>query len=213
MRKLALLFSLCLASLLAPLAATAHEEKKANPEPKVPLSFGYESALAAHANKPIIRPRGTAPALLGPGDVLSLLLTGKESGNALMQLEATVAVGGGPPAHVHIREDETFYVVSGNLEILVGEKIYNAKAGDFVYIPKGTIHRFKNVGGAPSVQLVTITPTGATGLEGFFQEVYPPAQDPKATPPPLTEEMIRKISKAAPKYGLILIPPSDSGKR
>lgn len=213
MRKVSTLFSLCLALSLAPPVATAHEETKTNPAPKAPLSMGHEGALAAQANKPIFRPTGTAPAVWGPGDKLTLLLLGKESGNALLQLEATVAVGGGPPPHVHIREDETFYLVSGSLEILVGSNTYNAKAGDFVYIPKGTIHRFKNVGNVPSVQLVTITPSGPAGMEGFLQEIYPAVQDPKATPPPVTKELIRKINAAAPKYGMIVIPPSDGGKR
>ena len=211
--KVVILFSLYLASLLAPPVATAVEkvaENKSNSAPVAPLSTGYEAAIAAHTNKPIFRPTGTAPAVWGPGDMYSLLLTGKESSNALFQFEAIVPEGGGPPPHVHSREDETFYIVRGSLEILIGDTTYNAKAGDFVYIPRGTIHRFKNVGGSPAVQLVTFTPAG---MEGFFQEVFPVVQDPKAAPPPVTEELIRKMNEAAPKYGLKLIPPPDDGKR
>ena len=118
--------------------------------------------------------------------------------------------GGGPPAHVHTREDESFYIVSGSLEILMGDKTYQARKGDFVYIPRGTAHRFKNVGNDTAVQLVTFSPAG---MEGFFREVFPEAKDRNAAPPPVTEELIRKMNEAAPKYGLEFLPPPDAGKR
>jgi quercetin dioxygenase-like cupin family protein len=175
-----------------------------------PLSTGYEAAIAAHVAKPIFRPAGTAPAVYGPGDLYSLLVTGKESNNVLFQFEAVVPEGGGPPPHVHSEEDETFYIVRGSLEILLGDRTHLAKAGDFVYVPRGTVHRFKNVGSGAAVQLVTFSPAG---IEKFFQEVFPAVKDRKAAPPPVTEELIRKMNEAAPKYGLKFIPPADSGKR
>jgi quercetin dioxygenase-like cupin family protein len=213
MRKIVILFLLCVVSLFALPVATAAEkavEKKPNSAPMAPLSTGYEVAIAAHAAKPIFRPAGTAPAVYGPGDIYSLLVTGKESNNSFFQFEAIVPEGGGPPPHVHSREDETFYIVSGSLEILLGDTTYRAKAGDFVYVPRGTVHRFKNVGSGAAVQLVTFSPAG---IEGFFQEVFPAVQDRKAAPPPVTEELIRKMNEAAPKYGLKFIPPPDSGTR
>jgi quercetin dioxygenase-like cupin family protein len=214
MRKAVTHLSLCLMSLLAlPVvagenaAATAAEKK---PILGAPLSTGYEAAIAVHATKPIFRPAGTAPAVYGPGDLYSLLVTGKESNNVFFQFEAVVPEGGGPPPHVHSREDETFYVVSGNLEILLGDRTHLAKAGDFVYVPRGTVHRFKNVGSGAAVQLVTSSPAG---IEEFFQEVFPAVKDRKAAPPLVTDELIRKMNEAAPKYGLKFIPPADSGKR
>ena len=187
-------------------AKTKAQEKKAS-APEAPLSTGYETALAA--TKPIFRPSGTAPAVWGPGDLYSLLVTGEESNNALFQFEAVVPKGGGPPPHVHTREDETFYVVSGSLEILMGDKTYQAKKGDFVYIPRGTVHRFKNVGDDSAVQLVTFVPSG---VEKFFREVFPEVKDRNAAPPPITEELIRRMTEAAPKYGMKFLPPPDSPK-
>jgi quercetin dioxygenase-like cupin family protein len=215
MRNIVLFVPVCLASLLAlPVAAgekpSAAAETKPTPAPVTAVSAGYEAAIAAHAAKPVFRPSGTAPAVYGPGDVYSLLITGKESNNVFFQFEAIVPEGGGPPPHIHSREDETFYVVSGSLEILLGDKTHRAKAGDFVYIPRGTVHRFKNVGSGNAVQLVTFSPAG---IEGFFQEVFPEVKDRKAAPPPVTDELIRKMNEAAPKYGLTFIPPPDGGKR
>lgn len=208
MRKIATLSSLYLASLLAlPVAAAdkpAAAEKKPSATLEAPLTTGYEAA------KPFFRPSGTAPAVYGPGDLYSMLVTGKESNNVFFQFEAFVPEGGGPPPHIHSREDETFYVISGNLEILLGDKTYLAKAGDFVYIPRGTVHRFKNIGKEMAVQLVTFSPAG---VEKFFEEVFPAVKDRKAAPPPITEELISNMNKAAPKHGLKFLPPPDSGKR
>jgi len=203
--SLALIFALGL-------PGCAKEKAKENTAsaPEAPVSAGYENAIAAHATKPIFRPKGTAPAVWGPGDLYTLLITGEETNNTLFQFEAIVPKGGGPPAHVHSKEDETFYIVSGSLEILLGDKRYHAKRGDFVYIPRGTVHQFKNVGGDVAVQLVTFVPSG---MDRFFREVFPEAKDRSAAPPPVTEELIRKMNEAAPKYGIEFVQPPDSSKR
>jgi hypothetical protein len=63
--------------------ANKSAEKKTASAPEAPVSAGYEAAIAAQATKPIFRPSGTAPAVWGPGDLYSLLVTGEESNNAL----------------------------------------------------------------------------------------------------------------------------------
>jgi quercetin dioxygenase-like cupin family protein len=196
-----------LASAFLALACSKKEPaEKTGAAPEAPLSAGYESAIVAHASKPIFRPAGTAPAVWGPGDLYNLLATGDETNNAFFQFEAIVPKGGGPPPHVHSREDETFYMVRGSLEILLGDSLYQAKAGDFVFIPRGTVHRFKNVGGNTAVQLVTFVPAG---MEKFFHEVFPVVRDRTAAPPPITDELIRKMNEAAPKYGIEMrLPPA-----
>lgn len=200
-----------LAMSLALLAcAKKPAEQKTASAPEAPLSAGYEAAIAAHATKPVFKPSGTAPAVWGPGDLYTLLVTGEETNNAFFQFEAVVPQGGGPPPHVHSTEDESFYVVSGSLEILLGDKTYQARRGDFVYIPRGTVHRFKNVGGDTAMQLVTFVPAG---MEKFFQEVFPEAKDRNAAPPPVTEDLIRRMNEAAPRYGLKLVPPPEGGDR
>ena len=177
---------------------------------EAPVTAGYESAIAARAMKPIFRPTGTAPAVWGPGDRYDFLVTGEETNNAFFQFEAIVPTGGGPPPHIHSREDESFYVVSGDLEILLGDSTYRAKAGDFVFIPRGTVHRFKNLGGTTAVQLVTFVPAG---IERYFREVFPPVTDRKAPPPPITDALIKKLNEVAPKYGLEFPAVPEGGKK
>jgi quercetin dioxygenase-like cupin family protein len=180
--------------------------EEAQSAPEAPVTAGYEAAIAAHAMKPIIRPKGTAPAVWGPGDIYNLLVTGEESRDALFQFEATVPSGGGPPPHIHNQEDESFYVVGGYLEILVGESTYQAGPGDFVFVPRGTVHGFKNVGAETALQLVTFVPAG---MEKYFREVFPAVTDRSAAPPPITDDLIRKMQEAAPRHGLAFAPPPE----
>jgi quercetin dioxygenase-like cupin family protein len=190
--------------------SAAKPAEKTGTVAEAPVTAGYESAIAALAMKPIFRASGTGPAVWGPGDRYNFLATGEETNNAFFQFEAIVPAGGGPPAHIHSREDESFYVVSGSLEMLLGDKTYLAKAGDFVFIPRGTVHRFKNVSGSTAVQVVTFVPSG---MERYFDEVFPRVADGDVAPPPITDELIKRLVDVAPKYGLEFPPAPEVAKK
>jgi len=152
----------------------------------------------APAGRPVHLPAGTGKTFWGPGDAYTFLATGAETNGAYFQLKAVVGVGGGPPPHLHHDEDETFYVVDGCLEMRLGEETISVNSGDYVSVPRGTVHSYRNIGSSPAVMLVTFVPAG---FERFFEEVFDPATDPALPPPPPTPEMIQRIIDAAPKYG------------
>ena len=111
--------------------------------------------------------RGAAhvPAAQGPttwfaGDTYTIKSSAESTGGSLGLVEATVPPGGGPVAHVHPRNDEGFYVISGELEILDGSSTLVARPGDFVFIPRGIRHRFKNTGVHGARMLFMFTPVG-----------------------------------------------------
>ena len=205
-----ILTTMPMALFLALAVSGCGKQEAQNDPPEAPISAGYEAAIEAHASKPIFRPTGTGPAVWGPGDLYTFLATGEETSNSLFQFEALVPEGGGPPPHRHTREDETFYIVRGSLELLMGDKTVQAKAGDFVFIPRGVTHGFKNVGKDTALQLVTFVPAG---MENYFKEVFPAVSDRNAAPPPVTEALIQKLREAAPKYGLEFPPLTNSGKQ
>ena len=60
------------------------------------------------------------------GDIVTTKLTAGQSGGALGFVEVTCPPGGGPVPHVHPGTDETFYLVSGELEFLSGDKVFTA---------------------------------------------------------------------------------------
>lgn len=150
-------------------------------------------------------PRGTGAAYWGPGELMTFLLTGEETGGAFFMAEVSVAPGGGTPPHIHHREDESFYLLEGSLTIQVGGDTITALAGDFVFLPRGIPHAFKNTGDGYAKALVLTTPAG---LEGFFPEVFEPAADRSAAPPPPSKELIDRALAAGPRYGLELLPPA-----
>ena len=103
-----------------------------------------------------------------------------------------------PPPHIHHREDETFYILEGEFSLLRGDQTFAATAGSLVYIPKGTLHTFKNVGISPGRFLVVITPAG---FEKFFEEIGELATD-KSSPPPFSPATVEKLMALAPRYNL-----------
>ena len=116
-----------------------------------------------------------------------------------------VPPGGGPMPHIHHREDESFYLLEGTLTVQVGGNTVAASAGDVAFLPRGIAHSFRNTGDVTAKALVLITPAG---LENFFAEVFDPAADRSAPPPPASRELIARSLAAAPRYGLVLLPPA-----
>jgi quercetin dioxygenase-like cupin family protein len=116
-------------------------------------------------------------------------VTGAESGGSYFTLLANVQPNAGPPPHVHHLEEEQFYVLEGELAFSVGDQTFQVRAGDFVHIPRETVHSFKN-GGTPARILATFSPAG---IEGFFREVGEPVKDRFASPPAVTEETVARL--------------------
>jgi quercetin dioxygenase-like cupin family protein len=135
----------------------------------------------------------------GPGDLYTFLVTGEESGGAYFAMEALVPTGGGPPWHIHTRENETFYVLDGVCTFYLDDETIEAGPGDFVNIPIGAKHHFHNHGSEPARMILTFTPSG---IEKFFEETLDVAADPSQPAPDNIEEVSARYAEAAPRYGM-----------
>jgi quercetin dioxygenase-like cupin family protein len=145
------------------------------------------------------RPAGDGLTFWGPGDMYRFLVSGEETGGAYFAMEAVVPPGGGPPPHIHRNEDETFYVVEGEVDFRLGDDTLTAGVGDFVNVPRGSVHCFHNAGGAPMRMILTFTPAG---IEKFFEETLERALDPTLPPPDNVDEVAARYVAAAPRYGI-----------
>ena len=166
-----------------------------------------KSDQASPGSATVKMPREGRPISIA-GDLAIIKVGSAETEGRYTLFEYIVLPGGGPPPHVHSREDEAFYVLSGEfLFHLEGQNIH-AELGSFIYSPKGALHTFVNIGSVPGRMLILTTPAG---LEKFFEEAGHPVTDLSAPPSPLTPEDLEKIKSIAPKYGIeIKIPEAPA---
>ncbi len=102
-------------------------------------------------------------------------------------------VGFATPYHTHHREDESFYVLEGEMAFVSGSKWLKGGPGTFVYGPREIPHGFKVIGDSPARMLLMCTPGG---FEGFVLEQTTPIAEPPSPP-----DMARLMTLAA-KYGI-----------
>ena len=150
---------------------------------------------------------GTGPMYCGPGDRVSFLATGADSHGGCFIAEGVVAPGGGPPPHIHQSEDESFYMLEGGATFQAGEQTIHAKPGDFIRVPRGMVHSIKNEGTVPAKAVVIMSPAGPTGMQQFFEESFTPTTDRNATPPPITEELVKRMIAAGARNGVEWVKP------
>lgn len=122
---------------------------------------------------------GQGETIQGPaGGPLTFKARGTQTGGRLTLFENVIAPGDGPPLHTHAHEDESWYVLEGQLRFRLGEQLNSARAGSFVFAPRGTPHCFQNTGATPARIIVIFTPSG---MERFFDRfaALPEASDPR----------------------------------
>jgi quercetin dioxygenase-like cupin family protein len=109
--------------------------------------------------------------VVGPGEGVQgrgrdVKASGRSTGASLIVME--IAVDQGPPKHTHTREDESFYIFTGALEVECGEDRFEARPRSFVFLPRGLPHTFRAIGGSATALLI-VTPGG---LDGYFAELH-----------------------------------------
>ena len=80
------------------------------------------------------------------------------------------ANGGGAGAHFHRSFSEAFYVLDGTPSFYDGRDWKHGAAGDFLYIPEGGIHGFRNDSPTPATMLILFSP--GIPREAYFEELY-----------------------------------------
>jgi len=139
------------------------------------------------------------------GELLTYKVPSHQTGGAYALFEATTDPSVGPPPHVNHREDESFYVLEGEYEFLSGRETLRAVAGSLVYVPKGILHAYKNIGEGVGRLLVVQTPGGL--YERFFEEVGAPSDGGSAS---LAEEdrlNLETIAAIGAEYGIEMAQP------
>lgn len=113
--------------------------------------------------------------------IVTLKVTGEETNGAFALYESTVPPHfAGPPIHVHSRETETFYIVSGVLAFTLAEETVMVRQGGIVRVPPGLLHKFWNPTATPATYLTYLSPAG---FEQYFIELAALAATNTTWPP------------------------------
>ena len=128
--------------------------------------------------------------------------SGKQTASAFSLVEMVTPVGGGAPYHVHRADDETFYVLEGQIEFISGERRMIGGPGTCVFLPRNIPHGFRVVGTSPARFLVYSVPAG---FDEFVQEAGVPASS-LTLPTPSAPDM-GKLKLLAAKHQIETLGP------
>ncbi|MBK8500574.1 MAG: cupin domain-containing protein [Flavobacteriales bacterium] len=158
------------------------------------------AALAQFARKPSVE-----NSIWYNGHRFSYLVRAAETGGAFTLFHCHFRKGGEPPAHYHKVEDETFYVLEGEIRFHIGDQRYSARAGELAHVPKGVPHQFSLVTDTAKA-LMLISPSG---METFFEEFSVPARSLELPPVPEGKppaEFFEHMTRRATELGMVWMP-------
>ena len=116
-------------------------------------------------------------------NTLDIKISGEDTNGELAVFEQTGQTpNGGPPLHIHLFQDEWFYVIEGEYLFQVGEERKELKAGDTIFLPRNVQHAFLQRS-EKGRMIVSYLPAGK--MEDFFKVTN------KWTSPPSKEEVAR----------------------
>ncbi len=117
----------------------------------------------------VFRPVGTSPDVTNPNGVtVDYLATGAlTAGEFGLYRWNMSAAASGPGPHFHKTISESFFVLSGTVRLYNGAEWVDATPGDFLFVPEGGIHGFRNESGEPASMLLLFAP-GAP-REDYFE--------------------------------------------
>lgn len=165
----------------------------------LPYVAHAQDADESKLGEPKVVSEGAGTQVWAMGVLVTVKLKAADTGGAYSVFEDYIPPGAGPVPHTHTKEDETIFVLEGKLRAWLGGKQYDVKVGDFVHMPRGVRHYFKNVTDEPTRLLLTYTPGG---FEQWFLDIGKAATPGSKVSPEITADDIKKAVAQAQKYGV-----------
>jgi quercetin dioxygenase-like cupin family protein len=125
--------------------------------------------LITPVTRSVISSPDTQAAIWFLGALSQLRLSGEQTGGAFALADNLARRGNASPVHVHDRDDETFFVLDGELRVLAGEDDYTAGPGTVAVLPRRLRHAYVVV----SATARFLTLHAPAGFEQFAAEVRP----------------------------------------
>jgi mannose-6-phosphate isomerase-like protein (cupin superfamily) len=125
----------------------------------------------------IVLKQGEGHTIPRPGSNGWVTIKAATGAGTVFETQRRAGDAGGPGMHSHPGFDETFYVVSGEWEFVVGDDTIAADAGTSVHLPRGVFHTFRSTGRIDGTLIGVAVPGG---IEEFFEEAARTANDDEA---------------------------------
>jgi quercetin dioxygenase-like cupin family protein len=129
-------------------------------------------------------------------------VSGEDSGGQVAVVESVGRLGDMPPLHVHRHDDESFYVLEGELSLHQPGRSLTIGAGEAAFASRGVPHTYR-VESETARWLLIATPAG---FDDFVREVGEPAPE-ETLPPEGRQHDVERLGRIAASHGIELLGP------
>uniref|UniRef100_A0A0D6R5G1 Cupin type-2 domain-containing protein n=1 Tax=Araucaria cunninghamii TaxID=56994 RepID=A0A0D6R5G1_ARACU len=172
---------------------------------QVSISASQFHALTMQ-NVKIVQP-GEGISLWFFGMLVTLKALANETGDSYTLYEVMVPPGQSLPKHIRTHEDETYYMLDGELIWIVGDQEFYATKGSFVHLPRFVPRTFKNKTNRTAYMLCSCAPGG---FEKYFLSFGKMPSTSDSLPPEYTDDEIDLAFKMAEEYGILFVGHQNS---
>lgn len=159
---------------------------------------------------PIVLAEDAGELLWFNSDLFTFKATSEQTGGAFILFEEWAPRGKVTPLHVHPDEDESFYVLEGEVLVQIDGEEHLGRPGSFISVPRGVQHAMMVV--SETARALTLLTPGSPSVEAFFRDAGDPAPGRELPPPgPLDLERIRAAAERHDALEILGPPPFAPG--
>ena len=142
------------------------------------------------------------------GSLMSFLVKSSETQNSLCLVEYRSRPGHEPPPHIHLDQDEVFYLLEGELEVYCLGQVRIVRAGEAMFLPRNQAHAWYVT--SSTIRALVMTSPG--GLDGYFEEMSSPAASMELPPAATTYAQADPTQAIATgeKHGIKILTPAET---
>lgn len=155
----------------------------------------------------IVRHRDEGPATWFLNGLVTTKASAAETSGAYALVDTLVSAAGNAPRHLHLDEEEAFFMLDGEIEFDIGEATVLATPGTYALAPRGVPHAFRVLTDTARMLVITSRPGSAPagGFHPFTAAAGTPATTPVLPAPSAPDPAA--LTALAAEHGITIFPP------